>query len=290
MRSLAEFRERHKPQPLLWEANSDARTAAIQEFFEIKNVRGAKREILNVSKDRYKQARKKGELTRNEARNRLRYISNAINFAEDKHTGQERMSGDPYILHPLMVAYMNAVSPDTELNDLHGAIALGASHDVLEDTLTHPDELSMVIGDQETAHAIALSYKLRYFDETPSINLDDELDRIKQTELNKMRNYALITWSEIDRTDDHAMHHAHSEWIKKLPAYVGNTKAHDTTHNLDTLPNPEDHDENMQRKIKKMWNNKLTRTLVYILPLATGAAAELLREAYKRAQEKKGAK
>lgn len=56
-------------------------------------------------------------------------IQDAYELANEKHLGQFRKSKDPYIQHPLEVAYM--------LADLHASpatIAAGLLHDVLEDT------------------------------------------------------------------------------------------------------------------------------------------------------------
>ncbi|MDD2492862.1 MAG: HD domain-containing protein, partial [Bacilli bacterium] len=59
----------------------------------------------------------------------LALIQDAYELANEKHLGQFRKSKDPYIQHPLEVAYM--------LADLHASpatIAAGLLHDVLEDT------------------------------------------------------------------------------------------------------------------------------------------------------------
>lgn len=63
-------------------------------------------------------------------------IYNAYLFAKEKHEGQFRKSGDPYICHPLHVAIILAelhVGPDT--------IIAGLLHDVVEDTDTILDQI-----------------------------------------------------------------------------------------------------------------------------------------------------
>lgn len=59
----------------------------------------------------------------------LNIIKDAYILASAKHEGQYRMSGEPYINHPLHVAFMLA-----ELNTGPATIAAGLLHDVVEDT------------------------------------------------------------------------------------------------------------------------------------------------------------
>ena len=55
-------------------------------------------------------------------------VRRAYQFAEKAHNGQMRKSGEPYIIHPLNVAYSLA-----ELHFEPAVIAAGLLHDVLED-------------------------------------------------------------------------------------------------------------------------------------------------------------
>ena len=67
----------------------------------------------------------------------LNLIRKAYMVAKEKHEGQVRKSGEPYIQHPLEVAYI--------LTTIHGGpstIASGLLHDVLEDTDMTKDEMS----------------------------------------------------------------------------------------------------------------------------------------------------
>ena len=69
--------------------------------------------------------------------NNLNMIRSAYQVAAEKHEGQFRKSGEPYVQHPLEVAYILAglhTSPST--------IAAGLMHDVLEDTDMTKDEMS----------------------------------------------------------------------------------------------------------------------------------------------------
>ena len=67
----------------------------------------------------------------------LNLIKKAYDVAKKKHEGQFRKSGDPYIQHPVEVAYILATlhaGPDT--------IAAGLLHDVLEDTDMSKEEMA----------------------------------------------------------------------------------------------------------------------------------------------------
>lgn len=69
-------------------------------------------------------------------------IYRAYLLADEKHKGQMRKSGDPYISHPLHVAIILAelhVGPDT--------IIAGLLHDVVEDTDTVLDQIAELFGD-----------------------------------------------------------------------------------------------------------------------------------------------
>ncbi len=68
-------------------------------------------------------------------------IVNAYLFAEERHHGQYRKNGEPYIMHPLAVAHILA---DLQLGV--NTITAGLLHDVLEDTATTPEELEQQFG------------------------------------------------------------------------------------------------------------------------------------------------
>ncbi|MFA7366735.1 MAG: bifunctional (p)ppGpp synthetase/guanosine-3',5'-bis(diphosphate) 3'-pyrophosphohydrolase [Bacilli bacterium] len=66
----------------------------------------------------------------------IEMIKRAYALAEEKHRGQFRKSGDPYIQHPLEVAYMLC-----ELHTSPATIAAGLLHDLVEDTDITKDEI-----------------------------------------------------------------------------------------------------------------------------------------------------
>ena len=65
----------------------------------------------------------------------VKFIMKAYNYATEKHKDQKRNSGEPYIIHPLQVAYTLA-----EMGLDEKTIAAALLHDVVEDTdSTHED-------------------------------------------------------------------------------------------------------------------------------------------------------
>jgi guanosine-3',5'-bis(diphosphate) 3'-pyrophosphohydrolase len=68
-------------------------------------------------------------------------IRKAYDFSAEVHQGQKRLSGEPYLIHPLAVA---AVIADLKL-DVPSVVS-GLLHDTVEDTLTTLDELKTMFG------------------------------------------------------------------------------------------------------------------------------------------------
>ena len=69
-------------------------------------------------------------------------LQKAYIFSAREHRGQVRSSGEPYLIHPLNVAY---ILTDMRLDET--SIAVGLLHDVLEDTLTTKETLQQHFGD-----------------------------------------------------------------------------------------------------------------------------------------------
>ncbi|MCL1809966.1 MAG: bifunctional (p)ppGpp synthetase/guanosine-3',5'-bis(diphosphate) 3'-pyrophosphohydrolase [Clostridiales bacterium] len=68
-------------------------------------------------------------LTKNNPNYDFELLGRAYSKAEEMHSGQQRKSGEPYLIHPLAVA---AILADLGLDD--SALAAGLLHDVVEDT------------------------------------------------------------------------------------------------------------------------------------------------------------
>ena len=64
-------------------------------------------------------------------------IKKAYNYADELHKGQMRQNGDPYISHPLNVAYILA-----EMHADKDTICAGILHDTLEDTYITKEDIS----------------------------------------------------------------------------------------------------------------------------------------------------
>ncbi len=67
-------------------------------------------------------------------------IRKALAFAEKKHRGQTRkLSGSPYIHHPIIVSYLAAYYKKSK--NIHLLIVAAILHDVIEDTDATPEEI-----------------------------------------------------------------------------------------------------------------------------------------------------
>ncbi|RIK91338.1 MAG: GTP pyrophosphokinase, partial [Proteobacteria bacterium] len=73
----------------------------------------------------------------------LALLQRAYVFAAKAHEGQQRLSGEPYLIHPLEVA---GILADMRLDA--AAVSAGLLHDALEDTLTTPAEIRRLFGDE----------------------------------------------------------------------------------------------------------------------------------------------
>ena len=67
----------------------------------------------------------------------VQYIKRAYDYAEYLHRGQLRKSGEPYIIHPLNVAYILA-----EEHADRNTVCAGLLHDTLEDTKITKEEIA----------------------------------------------------------------------------------------------------------------------------------------------------
>ena len=85
-------------------------------------------ELLDVAKEHYDDTK-------------LLELASAIDYANEKHAGQTRKSGEPYIIHPLAVAGILlewGMDADT--------VIAGVLHDTVEDTEASLDELESLFG------------------------------------------------------------------------------------------------------------------------------------------------
>jgi GTP pyrophosphokinase len=73
------------------------------------------------------------------------FLTSVYEFSERMHVNQTRRSGEPFLTHPLNVAYILA-----DLNFDQTCVAVGLLHDVLEDTLTTREVLDSTFGAEIT--------------------------------------------------------------------------------------------------------------------------------------------
>ena len=75
------------------------------------------------------------ELKKRKRRANIKLVQKAYDLSNKKHMGQNRKSGEPYIIHPLQVGYILTCI------DLYEAkICDALLHDIVEDTdVTHED-------------------------------------------------------------------------------------------------------------------------------------------------------
>ncbi|HEX4499174.1 MAG TPA: bifunctional (p)ppGpp synthetase/guanosine-3',5'-bis(diphosphate) 3'-pyrophosphohydrolase [Thermoanaerobaculia bacterium] len=71
------------------------------------------------------------------------FLRSVYDFSAEMHKDQVRRSGEPYMIHPLNVAYLLA-----DLNFDQTCVAVGLLHDVLEDTLTTREVLEKEFGNE----------------------------------------------------------------------------------------------------------------------------------------------
>src|SRR6218665_2417906 len=70
-------------------------------------------------------------------------IQKAYVFSAAAHAGQTRLSGEPYLMHPLAVAHSLAKMRLDE-----ASIAAGLLHDTVEDTSTGIEEIDSLFGEE----------------------------------------------------------------------------------------------------------------------------------------------
>ncbi len=73
----------------------------------------------------------------------LALLERAYVFSAKVHEGQERLSGEPYLVHPLEVA---GILVEMRMDEV--TVAAGLLHDTIEDTLTTTDEIKRRFGEQ----------------------------------------------------------------------------------------------------------------------------------------------
>lgn len=107
-------------------------------------------------------------------------VRRAYEFANEAHKGQKRLSGEPYIIHPLQVAILLA-----KLNLDTTTIAAALLHDVIEDTKITIENLKTQFN-EETAQLVDGVTKISYLKK-----------KTKDNEINNLRKMLLATINDI---------------------------------------------------------------------------------------------
>ena len=81
------------------------------------------------------------QMKKNSRKTNSKLILKAYNFAKENHGDQKRKSGEPYIIHPVQVAYILAT---LELDD--ATICAALLHDIVEDTAVTSEQLEEEFG------------------------------------------------------------------------------------------------------------------------------------------------
>lgn len=87
-----------------------------------------KREVLRLAEEVYDE-------------NQLAELTHAVDYATERHKGQKRKSGKPYITHPLAVAY-TLIEWDMDID----SVLAGVLHDTVEDTEAKLEEIENLFG------------------------------------------------------------------------------------------------------------------------------------------------
>jgi GTP pyrophosphokinase len=120
-------------------------------------------------------------------------LRHAYVFAANRHQGQIRRSGEPYLTHPLTVAWILA---DMELDE--ETVAAGLLHDLLEDTPTTADEIEVEFGPEVERLVTALT-KMADFESSYSSREATEAENFRRLLLASVDDLRVILIKLADR-------------------------------------------------------------------------------------------
>ncbi len=125
----------------------------------------------------------------------LDVIKKAYVYSAKVHQGQVRMSGEPYLIHPLAVAGILA-----ELKLDEASIVTGLLHDTIEDTLATPAELHELFG-EEVAELVDGVTKLSQFSATAVVSQEEkQAENFRKMIVAMARDIRVILVKLADRT------------------------------------------------------------------------------------------
>lgn len=132
------------------------------------------------------------EVRRNFGDADLEMIWRAYAFAARRHRGQTRVSGEPYLSHPLEVAHILA-----RMKLGYVSVSVGLLHDTLEDTLAEKDEIIELFG-EEVAEIVDGVTKLSMIESKSRI--ETRVENIRKMMLAMAKDIRVILVKLADRT------------------------------------------------------------------------------------------
>ena len=133
----------------------------------------------------------------------VKYIRKTYEFAKEKHGNQLRKSGEPYIIHPVQVAYILAT---IGLDD--STICAALLHDIAEDTEVTIKDLEKEFSPEIIEKAEREGRK--FFDGNPQDNYPDQLEKYRKMMLEKQWDKG----QDDEELFEYAMHPAQYEAYK----------------------------------------------------------------------------
>ena len=118
-------------------------------------------------------------------------IDVAYRVAKAAHNGQKRKSGEPYIIHPVQIAYIAS-----ELSMDSVAICAGLLHDVIEDTPYTYDDVVALFGESvaEIVDGVTKLKKIQYTDQQ-----EEQVENLRKMFFAMSRDIRVIIIKLIDR-------------------------------------------------------------------------------------------
>lgn len=113
----------------------------------------------------------------------------ALKFIAEKHNGQKRMNGNPYIIHPIRVS-----------QEVSGDIAKTCAllHDTVEDTKTTFEEIKSIFGEEIAVVVEVLTHR-------KGESYDEYIARVKTNEIATAVKIADISDNLADSPSSHAI-------------------------------------------------------------------------------------
>ena len=133
-------------------------------------------------------------------------LRRAYVYSARAHGGQVRLSGEPYLVHPLEVAKILA---EMRLDEV--AIAVGLLHDLLEDTHVTESELEAVFGEQVTSLVRALT-KITAMEQSFAARQAAQAESFRRMLLASLEDVRVILVKLADRVHNmRTLHHVPEE-------------------------------------------------------------------------------